>query len=82
MGVLKLSNARRMHCEACPRHWRSQTAQVRGAVRGSREGWARGFTRRLRKESPNSAGPKSLLLQTFFGLLLITFTYTKHLMRP
>ena len=32
MGVLKLSNARRMHCEACPRHWRSQTAQVRGAA--------------------------------------------------
>ena len=28
------------------------------ALRGSREGWARGFTRRLRKESPNSAAPK------------------------
>ena len=25
---------------------------------------------------------KAILLQTFFGLLLITFTYTKHLMRP
>ena len=32
MGVLKLSNAQRMHCEACPRHWRSQTAQVGGAA--------------------------------------------------
>ena len=29
------------------------------ALRGSREGWARGFTRRLRKESPNSAAPKN-----------------------
>ena len=27
-------------------------------------------------------GPKSHLLADFFGLLLITFTYTKHLMRP
>ena len=25
---------------------------------------------------------KAIILQTFFGLLLITFTYTKHLMRP
>ena len=25
---------------------------------------------------------KAILLHTFFGLLLITFTYTKHLMRP
>ena len=27
-------------------------------------------------------GPKSHLLADFFSLLLITFTYTKHLMRP
>ena len=26
--------------------------------------------------------PKSHYLHTFFGLLLITFTYTEHLMRP
>ena len=50
--------------------------------RGCREGWARGFTRRLRKESPSSAGaetgPKSHLLADSSDY----FHIHKHLMRP
>ena len=54
-AAVPLSTARR-------RRWSAACASARSSaprrLRGSREGWARGFTRRLRKESPNSAAPK------------------------
>ena len=38
--------------------------------------------KRIGKFRNAETGPKSHLLADFSGLLLITFTYTKHLMRP